>query len=996
MKNKILLLLLFLIGFSGFAQERKSVNRSFTYRYYGIRDGLLQQQVFYSFQDSFGYIWFATFDGVSRFDGKIFQNYTNKELTAESKIKYINQYENVVYFVSSNAVIFKYPDESIVSYQLPDRYGITQQSIEASGDFLYMFNCHQPEKTSVRDLYIFTFDLKNKTFKRIDNQNPRLIMTYISENYIIANSWDLFNLEPGRIEKVTVFKINGADLIPVQTFDREPGFGFMKSSRNEVFSHRYNPATGKIDLHTCSIRDDTLVYKYITSCPKGDVHGVVEHLDAERLFIGIYTDRVGYRILDGNQLTDFPIPTFRISHVMSDKDGSLWISTDEGIYNYYRLLFETYSLGLSHNDNIWNIRKDCYGNTWFSSYGLGFWKVDKQGIIHPAQVYSEGKRITEKYAYMGSCEDESGKLYLPHGSGIAVFDPGKGNTNRLDVLKTGVSLATFYDTLTRSVFFGGRNEITNLNRLDSEGNLTIYPFDNRNIITICRDAGQRLRIGTYHRDAFLDETEGKVVSDTTRRDYKELISMTLDNKGFLWKGTTDGLFVEDQQGKDTPISDASVNFVLCYKDKYVIWGYLQCLYILDLAAFHKNRTIAIRTFDVYSGFDMTGCGQNGGYIDPDGWVWLVGANEVIRFLPDRLMKISPTKPTKPYIAAIYNADKNRQWLLIDHNQNPLVFENDMNYLRFEILQAAVANPEKLVFRYRLIGYQTHRETTRDRSIIIQNIPHGKYRLEIQSSIDGEEWSESVFSPDFIIKNPFFLTFPGILIILIGSGLMLGILIYFVRKTGIRKQEEMRKIDQMKLHTVQAKFIPHFTGNVLNSINYLITKNPDSAQRYISDFAEFSYQTLLNSDNLSRTIREELDYSLLYLKLEKLRFEENLEYEISVDPETDLQKPVPTMVLQTFCENALKHGLRPKPGGGKIRIRIYPVPDYVALTVEDNGIGREKAQTIKTEGTKEGLKIVQQQLEIFNKRQTKKAYFQIIDLYDENNQPSGTRVELYVA
>ena len=103
-----------------------------------------------------------------------------------------------------------------------------------------------------------------------------------------------------------------------------------------------------------------------------------------------------------------------------------------------------------------------------------------------------------------------------------------------------------------------------------------------------------------------------------------------------------------------------------------------------------------------------------------------------------------------------------------------------------------------------------------------------------------------------------------------------------------------------------------------------------------------------------------------------------------------------MVLQTFCENALKHGLLPKQGGGKIWIRVYREAAYVALTVEDNGIGRKKAQTIKTEGTKEGLKIVQQQLDIFNKNQTPKAYFQIVDLFDEAGEALGTRVELYVS
>ena len=66
-----------------------------------------------------------------------------------------------------------------------------------------------------------------------------------------------------------------------------------------------------------------------------------------------------------------------------------------------------------------------------------------------------------------------------------------------------------------------------------------------------------------------------------------------------------------------------------------------------------------------------------------------------------------------------------------------------------------------------------------------------------------------------------------------------------------------------------------------------------------------------------------------------------------------------------------------------------------LSVEDNGIGREQAQTLKIEGTKEGLKIVQQQLDIFNKNLSSKAYLQIVDLHDENGNPSGTRFEIRI-
>ena len=90
-----------------------------------------------------------------------------------------------------------------------------------------------------------------------------------------------------------------------------------------------------------------------------------------------------------------------------------------------------------------------------------------------------------------------------------------------------------------------------------------------------------------------------------------------------------------------------------------------------------------------------------------------------------------------------------------------------------------------------------------------------------------------------------------------------------------------------------------------------------------------------------------------------------------------------------------NGILNKQGGGKISIRVYRQADYTTLTVEDDGIGRENAKMLKTEGTKEGLKIVGQQLEIFNRNHTKKAHFKIIDLFGADGRPSGTRIELHI-
>jgi len=211
-----------------------------------------------------------------------------------------------------------------------------------------------------------------------------------------------------------------------------------------------------------------------------------------------------------------------------------------------------------------------------------------------------------------------------------------------------------------------------------------------------------------------------------------------------------------------------------------------------------------------------------------------------------------------------------------------------------------------------------------------------------------------------------------------------------------RKKTFMQLDNLKYRTVKSKFMPHFTGNVLNSINYLISKNPTTAQKFIADFSTFTNQSLFNFDQITRSLEEEIKYADNYLKLEKLRYEDDLNYSIEVSEDVDLRVEIPTMIMQTFCENALKHGIRPRNGHGTIKINAYSQAHFLVVTVEDDGIGRAQAQALKTEGSREGLKIVEQQIRLFNKKKKSAMRLEIVDLYSDDKTPVGTRFELYMA
>jgi LytS/YehU family sensor histidine kinase len=130
---------------------------------------------------------------------------------------------------------------------------------------------------------------------------------------------------------------------------------------------------------------------------------------------------------------------------------------------------------------------------------------------------------------------------------------------------------------------------------------------------------------------------------------------------------------------------------------------------------------------------------------------------------------------------------------------------------------------------------------------------------------------------------------------------------------------------------------------------------------------------------------------MYLDLEKIRFIEKFDFRIQVDKEVDKSVQLPNMILHTYCENAIKHGLMPLKSGGLLTINVSQNDQIVRVSVEDNGVGRTYAvQNPQPHSTKQGLAILNRQIEIYNRFNLKKIKQHINDLAGIGGKPSGTR------
>ncbi len=168
----------------------------------------------------------------------------------------------------------------------------------------------------------------------------------------------------------------------------------------------------------------------------------------------------------------------------------------------------------------------------------------------------------------------------------------------------------------------------------------------------------------------------------------------------------------------------------------------------------------------------------------------------------------------------------------------------------------------------------------------------------------------------------------------------------------------KELTVARLSLLHAQVEPHFLYNTLASAQLLARSDPPRAEEMLGHLIQYLRHSLPRTDDESSTLGAELERALAYLEIMKVRMGARLAVQVDV-PETLRATPLPPMMLQTLVENAVKHGLEPRTGGGTIWIRARQGDGQVAVTVADDGEGFNA----KNSGTGIGLKNVRERLRL---------------------------------
>ena len=159
----------------------------------------------------------------------------------------------------------------------------------------------------------------------------------------------------------------------------------------------------------------------------------------------------------------------------------------------------------------------------------------------------------------------------------------------------------------------------------------------------------------------------------------------------------------------------------------------------------------------------------------------------------------------------------------------------------------------------------------------------------------------------------------------------------------RQEEEIqagrlaRRLSDARVALLQRQLHPHFLFNALQAISTLLHRDPATADRVLVRLSDLLRAMLDDASSQTLSLRMELDLTRKYLEIEQVRFEDRLRVDWSVD-ESLLEVQVPSLIVLPLVENAIRHGLSPKVGRGRLTIGARTEGSWLCLTVEDDGLG----------------------------------------------------------
>lgn len=972
-KSRSLLFLLFLsVHFVGYTQF------SF-YKNYTSNDGLPSSRIYDMIQDNKGYMWFATENGVSKFDGYNFTNYTTHDgLPANSTLKLYEDYMGRIWFASYRGPLSYYHKDKITKFELNEEF--------AEMGFSQFFDNIYIDSTNTMWLSpyhrgIFTISTENKinkefTLSNMDRPNIRSLYYFTENGETIT--WTLSEQDIAR----------QSNLLKDKTIK---SIEFTNKSKHHYYQN-----------HHCKIADDDYLFSLGEKLKRVKNGKVIFEKNYEEQIISIFmdSDKNIWIAELFNCLYMYPkgkldaepveyLPTNSVSKTLQDKEGSYWISTTEnGVFCVPGINFANYNKAYLNIENDQIITLDATDNQLFIT-------TNNKGI-HSFYIEENRLRKNNNFKLEGFIKSNVNDLLITSNNRLWVsnseFFMFYLNGNK--VSESSQSYFVGYEIIElsdKSILLSHIKGISKYKNADLIYESKDHSF-RKQVFCLSESPDSTLFLGTFEG---LYKYKNEIYSkyDSACPVLNSRISAIKMLGSNLWVGTfNNGLVINNKNGHnyintENGLSSNRIKSILIENENNVWVGTnkgLSHILITDL----QNFKFTIINYSIWDGLPSN---EINDIIKLNELIWLATDKGLVSFKPNKLIK-SNTPPKLVLESILVNENRDIHYL------DSTVFKSDQNNVSFNYKAISFKDPGNITYYYKLEGLDEKWLETENTSVRYPELNYGDYIFTIKAKNVTGTLSEPIVY-NFTIKKHFTQTIVfASIIILCGLGFVA--LLFFVIFNSIKKREKLKQQVILAEQTaLRAQMNPHFIFNSLNSIQDFILKRDDkNANFYLANFSTLMRRILEISKQNSITLREEIEITQVYLDLEKLRFEELFRYEIKIDKTLNLDEIlIPTMLLQTYIENAIWHGLVPKNDRGVLELSFkHLAENKLMVSIEDNGIGRVKASEISKKRKHHrsmGMKNTDDRIKLINRLNRTNISIEVIDLYTNNNEAQGTRIEI---
>lgn len=939
-----------------------------SHRHFTTDDGLASNEVYKIIEDRNGYIWMATDRGVVKYDGYNFEIFTTEDGLNDNVVFWI--YED-----NNGRMWFTFLDKTIGYYD--------------AGVFSTHPATEKLKEYNIRLIYSLYVDEKDIVWLGVYGEYPILKM-----------------YPNGSVEKVPFDRVETSDIIILKMDNNNTLYGrkicasdsslqnnvriYNKQGHLEtkfILPYPVGSFSAQIFNDTVYVATGTNLYKAadtnVTFVSTPDANFTISlYKDNENSiwagsnFGGVFQFSTGDKqILERELLSEVSI-----SSICQDREGGYWFSSNiEGVFYFPSIKIQTIE---SINESIRKVRHN----------GTSIWVATSNGSIYEIMLSGseyEVKKHLEKRQYV-TCiyGDLIGQVWITIDNGDPIFNeqfdfPRDGILGFREVVQQPDSsywVNTFYQTTKRA--WPSMRTIDSV-RFPTKYRGTSPPVVMGNDWLLYGSASGlwELKDGAIKR-----HKHHKTLLETRINDLQ-----ILANNSIVMTTLGEGMIHLDKNGKTCQVlkkDGLPSNLLNCsytLPGDSVTWvGSSLGLTKIEWSLYPREK-FHISHFTIFNGLNSNEIMD----IDYVNGQLLVGSAKGLMIINGNHSMPIESEPLihEKSIEVNYEA-RNVDDLEIEHN----------DLIKFYFTGVSMSSNSKLSYQYRMKGFDENWESTTNRFLEFRSLAPGDYELEVYSVNANGAKSKKPIITNFSVLPAFWETWwfrIGTVLLFVGI-----IFILFNWRFRIKRRESLLLSQslQAEQEALSSQITPHFLFNALNSIQNLVQNQKSKiAVVNLSNFAWLMRRILHNVKLHSVLLSNEIETLKLYLDLEVLRLENKFSYSIVCEEEINIDfVRIPPMIIQPFIENSIWHGILNKPNQkGVVSITFRINGDQLIIEITDDGVGRDFAKKMKVRNSpfeeSVGLDSVQRRMELLSNIHKTKLKYEIIDLFDSEDAPIGTKV-----